>query len=103
MSLHLQVLNQVFDLQQKINAGKDAASYERNFKRLFSLFEDEGYIIQNPLHEIYSDSRTDCEASVIGSPAARMKICSVLKPIIYQKTAAQLELVQKAVVMVEKI
>lgn len=103
MSINLHLLNQVFELQQKINAGKEAANYERNFSRLFSLLEEEGYIVQNPINEMYSESRTDCEASIIGAPATKMKISRVLKPVIYQKAGSQLQLLQKAVVIVEKI
>jgi hypothetical protein len=42
-----------------------AASFERNFNRLSSVFEEEGFIIQDPTNELYNDSRTDCEASIV--------------------------------------
>ena len=103
MSIPLNVLNQVFELQQKINGLPDAPSFERNFNRLFTLFEEEGYLLQNPLQEVYTESRTDCEASIVGQPSSKMKITKVLKPAIYQKTEARLQLVQKAVVIVEKM
>lgn len=103
MSISLNVLNQVFELQQKINGLPDTSTFERNFNRLFSLFEEEGFVIQNPQNEIYTESRTDCEASIVGQPSSRMKISRVLKPVIYQKKDAQLQLVQKAVVIVEKL
>jgi len=103
MSIPLNVLNQVFELQQKINGLPDAHSFERNFNRLFSLFEEEGFVLQNPYNEPYTESRTDCEASIVGQPASKMRISKVLKPVIYQKKDAQLQLVQKAVVIVEKM
>ena len=102
MASTLNVLNQVFELQQKIAASSEAANCERNFSRLFNLFEEEGFILQNPLGETYTESRTDCEASIIGQPADKMKIQKVLKPAIYQKENGRLQLVQKAVVIVEK-
>ena len=103
MRTSLQVLNQIFELQQKINNGPDAASFERNFSRLFDIFEEDGFVIQNPINEMYNESRTDYEASIIGEAGKKMKISRVLKPIIYQKSDQQLQLVQKAIVMVEKI
>ncbi len=102
MGIPLNVLNQVFELQQKIAMSSESSSCERNFSRLFNLFEEEGYIVQNPLGENYSESRTDCEASIVGEPAAKMTIRKVLKPAIYQKDNGRLQLIQKAVVIVEK-
>lgn len=102
MSSTLQVINQLFEIQGKISELGQAAGFERNFNRLFSIFEDEGYIIQNPLHEAYVESRTDCEASIVGQPSSKMKITKVLKPVIYQKLQGNIQLVQKAVVLVEK-
>jgi hypothetical protein len=102
MGIPLNVVNQVFELQQKLASSAESANCERNFSRLFNLFEEEGLIIQNPFGEFYSESRTDCEASIIGEPAEKMKISKVLKPAIYLKENGSIQLVQKAVVIVEK-
>jgi hypothetical protein len=102
MAIPLNVLNQVFELQQKIAASSESVNCERNFSRLFNLFEEEGFIIQNPMGETYTESRTDCEASIVGEPAVKMKIQKVLKPAVYRKEDGRLQLVQKAVVIVEK-
>lgn len=79
-----------------------AESFERNFNRLFAVFEEDGFIVQNPTNEAYSDSCTDCEASIAGSLSSKMKITKTLKPIIYRKDNANVQLLQKAVVIVEK-
>lgn len=102
MNNTLQVINQLFEIQGKINDLKESAAFERNFNRLFSIFEDEGYLIQNPLNEIYTESRTDCEASIVGQSSSKMKIVKVLKPVVYQKIQGNIQLIQKAVVLVEK-
>ncbi len=52
---------------------------------------------------MYSEGRTDYEATIIGNPGRKMKVTRVLKPVIYQKKNEQLQLMQKAIVMVEKI
>ncbi|MFT3980820.1 MAG: hypothetical protein QM687_10155 [Ferruginibacter sp.] len=102
MSIPLNIINQVFELQQKVNTLQEAPGFERNFSRLFNVMEEEGFLVQNPLNEAYTESRTDCEASIVGEPASKMIITKVLKPVIYHKAEGQLRLVQKAVVIVEK-
>jgi hypothetical protein len=98
----IQIINQLFEIQHKIKEMGHAAGFERNFNRLLSIFEEEGFIIQDPTNEIYSDSRTDCEASISGALASKMKITKTLKPVIYKKTNDVVQLLQKAVVIVEK-
>lgn len=102
MNNSLLIINQLFEIQQKLREMGKAESFERNFNRLFAVFEEDGFIVQNPTNEAYSDSRTDCEASIAGSLSSKMKITKTLKPIIYRKDNANVQLLQKAVVIVEK-
>lgn len=103
MSQHsVQIINQLFDLQQKLAEAKQIGAYERHFTRLFSLFEEDGFLVQDPTQESYNDSRTDCEASLVGNLTNNMIISKTIKPIIYQKTDNAIQLLQKAVVIVEK-
>ena len=95
------IINQVFELRALITQLGQAENFERNFNRLFSIFQDDGYIIQDPTNETYNEMRTDCEASIAGKPGAKMKISKTLKPIIYLKKGDSVELHQKAVVIVE--
>lgn len=99
----LQIINQIFEIKNKVHGLGEAASFERNMNRLYAIFEEEGYIIQDPTNENYEASRTDCEASILGNPSSKMKITKTLKPIIYQKLQGNIQLQQKAVVIVEKI
>jgi hypothetical protein len=103
MQSSLQIINQVFEIQTKLNDLNEASSFERNMNRLFAIFEDEGFVVKNPINEIYQESRTDCEASIVGNTSSKMKITKVLKPIIYQKNGEQMQLVQKAIVIVEQL
>ena len=95
------IINQVFELQAKIKDSDLASQFERNFSRLLNLFEEEGYLIQNPTGEAYTEARTDCEASISGRLGTRMKITRTIKPIIYQQKGGVLQLLQKGVVIVE--
>jgi hypothetical protein len=95
------IINQLFELQAKINESGAAQNYERNFSRLYNIFEEDGFIIQDPAGEAYSESRTDCEASISGRMGSKMKITRTIKPIIYQKKEDGVHLLQKAVVIAE--
>ncbi len=97
----IHIINQLFEMQAKIKEGGNADQFERNFNRLLNLFEEEGYMIQDPTGEAYTESRTDCEASISGRIHSKMKITRTLKPIIYQRKDGGMQLVQKAIVIVE--
>lgn len=99
----LPIINQIFDIQNKLTEQNQDAIFERNFNRIFSTFEEEGFLVQNPIHEPFTDNRTDCEASIVGNISNKMKITKTIKPIVYKKTNGQLQLIQKAIVIVEKI
>ena len=95
----LHIINQVFEMQGKATELQVARQFERNFNRLLSIFEEEGYIVQDPTGEAYTDSRTDCEASISGQIGSKMIITRTLKPVIYQKKDNVVQLLQKAVVI----
>ena len=95
------IINQLFEMQAKVQETGAAQNFERNFNRLFNIFEEDGYIIQDPTGEAYTETRTDCEASISGRIGSRMKITRTIKPIIYQKRDGNVQLLQKAVVIAE--
>ena len=97
----IRIINQLFEMQAKIKDTAVAGQFERNFSRLYDLFEEEGYIIQDPTGESYNESRTDCEASISGRMGSKMKVTRTIKPIIYQKKQEGVQLLQKAVIIVE--
>jgi hypothetical protein len=97
----LQIINQLFEMQARLKEAHMATNFERNFKRLFNIFEEEGYLIQDPTGESYQETRTDCEVSISGRVGPKMKITRTIKPVIYLKKDGNLLLQQKAVVIVE--
>ncbi|MDR0866806.1 MAG: hypothetical protein LBO74_18020 [Candidatus Symbiothrix sp.] len=102
MNNYIQLINQVAEIRQKIVREKLEAKFERNFNRIFAILEEEGFVCQYPLGEKYNETRTDCEATIIGKEAKNMVVTQVIKPIIYKKSPEGLTLVQKGIVMVEK-
>jgi hypothetical protein len=97
------IINQLFEMQARSAELGVSRQFERNFNRLFSIFEEEGYIIQDPTGELYTESRADCEASLTGRIGSRMKITRTLKPVIYQKNENNVQLLQKGVVIAENM
>lgn len=95
------LINQLFELRSKLQQENLESKVERNLHRIFNTLEEEGYLLKNPIGEVYNDTRTDCEANIIGRESKHMIISQVLKPIIYKKENNALTLLQKAVVMVE--
>ena len=101
MQQDIQLINQVFEISQKIAQEQLAAKFERNFNKIYNLFEEEGLHCINPMGEKYSESRTDCEASIVGEGNQHLIITKVIKPIVYRQEQGQMILVQKGIVIVE--
>lgn len=104
---YLFILNQVFDMEQKVSALKESNTLQRNLDKLKKYFKNsvfEGDIeleYHNPIGEKYSETRTDCEASIAGDSTKNLRIVEVIKPIIRLRKGATTQIVQKAVVVVE--
>lgn len=88
-------------MQAKLKEAGTTVNLGRNFDRLFSIYEEEGFIIQDPTGEVYTETRTDCEASISGRVGSKMKITRTIKPIIYQRRDGSVQLLQKGVVIAE--
>lgn len=89
---YLDLVNQVFDIEKKTNQIKEDHSIHRNISKLRDLIENElfkgttgtiGLSYHNPLGEAYSDTRTDCEASIAGTSTDNLEIVEVIKPIVF--------------------
>jgi hypothetical protein len=102
MNSYIQLINQFTEIRQKVAQEKLEKKFERNFNRVFSIFEEDGFICQYPLGEKYNETRTDCEASIVGKEAKNMIVTQVIKPVVYKKSPEVLTLLQKGIVMVEK-
>ncbi len=101
-SNHLKLLNQIFELEKKIQKNSDSASLSRPIERMKETFEEMGYRIHNPNGEPYNETRTDVEANIVGELANAMVITDVIKPIIYFKDAERNTLLQKGIVICQK-
>jgi hypothetical protein len=110
---YLDFINQIFEIEKKANNLKEENSIQRNINRIKGLMEEEffknsstiGFTYHNPLGETYTDTRTDCEATISGTGVENLEIVEVIKPIIYysyqESDKVMKVIVQPAVVIVQ--
>ena len=110
---YLDFMNQIFEIEKKATNLKEENSIQRNLNKMKGILEEEffkgsstiGLTYHNPLGESYSDTRTDCEATISGTGVENLEIVEVIKPIIfyaYHENEKVIKvIVQPAVVIVQ--
>ncbi|MEI6313085.1 MAG: hypothetical protein WCP57_12560 [Bacteroidota bacterium] len=106
---YLDFMNQIFEIEKKSSKLKEENSIQRNLIKMKGILEEEFFkgsiTYHNPLGESYSDTRTDCEATISGTGVDDLEIIEVVKPIIfyaYQENEKVIKvIVQPAVVIVQ--
>ena len=110
---YLDFMNQIFEIEKKVANLKEENSIQRNLNKMKGILEEEffkgsstiGLTYHNPLGESYSDTRTDCEATISGTGVENLEIVEVIKPIIfyaYHENEKVIKvIVQPAVVIVQ--
>lgn len=104
--VYIDILDQVFEIEKKLDGISETNSIGRNVNRIKDCFEnlmqDSGLIYQNPLGETYNETRTDLEASIAGISVDDLVVTEVIKPIIRLRTnSGTTTIVRKGVVVVE--
>lgn len=108
--VYLDLINQIFEIDKKSSNIKEENSIKRNINKIksiveFELFPDLGFAYHNPIGEEYSETRTDCEATISGTNCDNLEIVEVIKPIIFCAATnghqSHKSIVQKAVVVVK--
>jgi hypothetical protein len=108
----LDLINQIFEVEKKVNALIEPNSISRNVEKLKSILEAGlfsekgrtemvGYVYHNPLGEDYNETRIDCDATISGVDTDNLIIVEVIKPIIRYKNGQMTSIVQKAVVIAQ--
>jgi len=103
---YIEIIDQVFEIEKKLDGINEPNSIGRNINRIKEMFEylteDSGLIYQNPLGEPYNETRTDLEASIAGNSAENLVVTEVVKPIIRLRTSSgATTIVRKGVVVVK--
>ena len=104
---YLFMLNQLFEIEQKVGEIQEPNSVQRNIDRLKNFFETEalsegeGLIYYNPIGEKFDETRTDCEATISGTGHDHLEIIEIIKPIIFVKYSQTQMIAQKGIVIVQ--
>ncbi|TXF87764.1 hypothetical protein FUA23_17695 [Neolewinella aurantiaca] len=108
---YLDLINQLFELEKKLEDQLDNRALARPLDRMKRLFEESlpnaegavpvGLFVHNPIGEKYTETRTDCEASIAGEGEGKLRIVEVIKPIVYLRGGGYNQIVQRGVVIVE--
>jgi len=98
----IRIVNQLFELEQKILTNPGITSALRHFDRIRENLSEMGITVHNPLGEPFSETRTDCDASIAGDLAGELVITEGIKPIIYQSGDSQRKaIIQRGIVIVQ--
>ena len=103
---YIDILDQVFEIEKKLEGLNEPNSISRNVNRIKECFEnltqDSGLIYHNPIGEKFNETRTDLEASIAGNSTNNLVVIEVIKPIIRLCTNNGITtIVRKGVVIVE--
>lgn len=107
---YIDILDQIFELERKVEALNEPNSLSRNVKKMKEVFEciftsetegESGLTYHNPIGEAYNETRTDIEASIAGNSTENLYVTEVIKPIIHYRIRGTALIVRKGVVVVE--
>lgn len=96
-----QVLNNLCDIERKLSIHGDAGNAKRNVDRIKETLEGEKLFYEDPMGQVFSETRTDLEASITGASTENLYVVEVIKPIIRIGDKQFSRVVQKGIVVVE--
>jgi len=97
----LGILNNLCDIEKKLDINGDNSNVRRNVDRIRELLEDENLFYENPLGQKFSETRTDLDATITGEGTENLYVVEVIKPIIRAGNKNYSVVVQKGIVVVQ--
>jgi hypothetical protein len=96
-----QVLNNLCDIERKLSIHGDPGNAKRNVDRIKETLEGEKLFYEDPMGQLFSETRTDLEASITGASTENLYVVEVIKPIIRIGDKQFSRVVQKGIVVVK--
>jgi len=95
------VLNQIFEIERKAGVGGVSQKILRSIEKIKSAFDSDAmeFVIESPLNQRYDITRTDVEATIVGSDHENLEITEVFKPIIKIRVSGISRVIQQGVVI----
>lgn len=88
--VYIDLVNQIFEIDKKASNLIEENSIKRNINRINTILNEGlfgsdriGLSYHNPIGEKYSETRTDCQATISGDSFDDLEIVEVVKPIIF--------------------
>jgi hypothetical protein len=87
----LTVLNQLYQIEQKLTKLPEASDLSRNIVRMKDAFAEEGlhvggsdccFTYEDPMGLPFNETRTDLDATIAGTGTENLEVVEVIKPII---------------------
>jgi hypothetical protein len=97
----LKLLNNIYDIEQKLTRYPDPANICRNITKMKDLLEEQGLFYEDPLGQAYKETRTDLEATISGAGTDNLRVVEVIKPIVRAGKRELSRVAQKGIVVVE--
>lgn len=108
----LMILNQLYEIEQKLKKHGDSANVSRNVERVRDAFAEEGLpdgangtvrlTYEDPMGQSFKETRTDVAATIAGSGTENLVVVEVIKPIIRASVREGVShVVQQGIVIVE--
>jgi len=108
---YINLLDQVFEIERKLEVIKEPSSIERNISKVKDIFANIYATASEPncglfyhipiIGHDYNETKTDLEASIAGESTENLVITEVIKPIIRWGKEGSSIVVRKGVVVVE--
>jgi hypothetical protein len=101
------ILNQLFEIERKMNGNEELNKISRNIERIKDAlnmeFNGTEIFYEDPTGQQYNETRNDLEAHIVGESTDDLVVIDVIKPIIRvgNKQLGLTQVVQRGVVSVE--
>ena len=97
----LVVLNSLYEIGRKLEVHGDPGHAKRNVDRIKEEFQQQSWIIEDPLGQPFKETRTDLEATIVGESTENLVVTEVIKPVIRLVNGPVSRVVQKGIVVVQ--
>jgi hypothetical protein len=95
------LLNHLYELEKKVTSIGDTANALRNIAKMKDAFEEMGLFYEDPMGQVFKETRTDLEATISGTGTEELYVVEVIKPIIRRGDRQFSRIAQKGIVIVE--
>lgn len=95
------VLNSLYEIGRKLEVHGDPGHAQRNVDRIKEEFEQQSLVIEDPLGQLFKETRTDLEATIVGEGIENLVVTEVIKPVIRWVNGPVSRVVQKGIVVVQ--